>query len=222
MKPTLIFAPEEAVDYYLDHFCHPLHLELEICSCAINSSLDPVDIATVLVHCEHQFRLPNETKKDLVEILAKAKPWSGKYVDFEELYKHIKQLIAPRQCIVTVYDIAKRIGWAIGCLPDAMVYGTSRCVRRNARSVLAKGAALGNRKAKSDFVPWLQKLTSLDIEIFLCVVRSLEECPSEGRSMKIALPAQLPPYRNDYPIELRRKLATLANGKFASCMNLHD
>ena len=162
----------DAVEYYNSTLQTKIHVELEICRYLIHdTSFTPHEIASALVRCKHQFRLPNWKKNKIIDTLATNCPWRRTYRDFEELYECICALFASlgMRAELTCYDVAKRIGYALGCPPVTTVYLWADPYK-NAGMLLAAGVRRRHRMPVPAFVMPLALLGALDIEHFACII----------------------------------------------------
>ena len=162
---------KDAVKDYQLYLLDVLLLELHICKRA----LDPMfgfnndEIAEIFLSGGHQRRIP---KKDLITELAKHPSlWTYNYPNFDALYEAVKSTMGPVLHFgdLTIYDVAKRIGYARGLHPE-YVYLCSNTVRKSARTLL------GLRRTKEKLPPadfaklsGLEPLNAMEVENFLCV-----------------------------------------------------
>ena len=162
----------DAVAYYNSKLQTKIHVELEICRYLIHDPcFTPQEIANALLRCKHQFRLPNTKKNALINALATHCPWRRTYRDFEELYESICSLFAAAKigAELTRYDVAKRIGYALGCPPVTTVYLWADPYD-NAGMLLAAGLRKRHKMPVSAFAMPLALLGALDIEHFACII----------------------------------------------------
>lgn len=122
----------------------------------------------------HQSRIPTERLEEALKMLTSAKVQFRTYADFEELYDMVNELLRPIKGIgdTAIYEFSVRIGNNLltpKVLPDKYVYlhGGSK---EGARNLLEK-SRLPFRAEKTIFPKSLQKLTSVEIEDFLCTFR---------------------------------------------------
>lgn len=115
-------------------------------------------------------------QKFIINLTHNAKLVNGRYfykrfLDFEELYEAVKQLIGGVNGIglVTIYDTARRIGHLLSnpIYPYAYVYLHYNCVNKSAESVLKK-KHLRYREPAQIFIAEFGTLPSIYIEDILC------------------------------------------------------
>lgn len=122
----------------------------------------------------HQSRIPIEVLDIALKKLTSAKLMSGTYADFEELYDKVDDLLRPIKGIgdTAIYEFSVRIGNNLltpKVLPDKYVY-IHRGSKDGAKKLLGV-SRLSFRVDKSKFPKDLQKLTSVEIEDFLCTFK---------------------------------------------------
>ncbi len=170
----------DAINVYLAAGTAGMCLELEMLKEILGSTLcDDIKAEFVLMG-GHQHRLNVEkarpAKYRLIKLIAAKKYWSKKWRDFDSLYDTISNDIDnefgttpsyARQ--LTRYDIAKRIGYSVNCLPINNVY-LHRASLNSAIQLKINGVTSDGRYPIQSFVRALPGLNALQIEDILCVM----------------------------------------------------
>ena len=127
----------------------------------------------------HQYCLSNvAVDKAVSKLLTFQNIWSPRSNNFEELYDTIFNLIGKGKTGIsysTVYDTAIRIGWTFSpkIVPEEMVYvhlkliKSAKCIFKN--KLIIKDHCRIERDLFNKREPEFKKLSSLEIEDFLCV-----------------------------------------------------
>lgn len=167
---------DNALCYYQAELLPVLLLELHICKRALDPALNfsNAQIAQLFVSGGHQQRIP---KKDVSAALERFPHlWTAVYTSFEALYDDVKRcLYQIHRCgELTCYDVAKRIGYIRGLLPEK-VFICSTTVQTAAENFLGRTLSFGCQLPVSEFAG-LEPLTALEIENFLCIFSEYLVC----------------------------------------------
>lgn len=152
--------------YYL--VCKPHHLEL------LQKPISKKNVNEILRCCvksEHQYCISNEAIDDVVSELSRDGILDKKFIDFEDLYDHVRMLLKPISGIgdLTIYDTALRIGYMQNVLPQQYVYLAAGPLM--AAKKLFPGRSFKFREPIQTFYPLFGNMKSWDIEDFLCVMK---------------------------------------------------
>lgn len=133
--------------------------------------LSELDLLKKCVKGLHQHRMQNDVCKEAAERLQKTNILNLKFVDFEELYCMVKNLIKGINGIgdLTVYDTSKRIGHLLAypVYPEQYVYSV-RGAAVGAEKLLGRKVAF--REPISEYTPYFN-IPSLFIEDILCIFK---------------------------------------------------
>lgn len=204
--------PVTAVDNYKKYYSLHWTQVKEYYRDVFESGISDYSKAVAAIYGPHQKRIAKETLEKLSVLIEKAKPWEDTFQDFEELYSAIGKIVAGFNGLVTKYDISLRLGLGVNprVLPEDYVYLTSSTVRNNGSILLGVDRLRGVVRKKSDFPKWIQSLSAMEIEDFLCHVELV--LLSDG--LKIYVPPFLNKYSNFYPESVEDEIVTIKGGKY--------
>lgn len=165
----------ELVRLYESDLQLPLLKELALCRAVVASSIDNSRKAEILLLGGHQWHLalhPDELKQ-IVDKLAETKLWERPYSNFEEVYEAVAAAIGAMRYVgdLTLYDVAKRIGFCCGHEPEQVyLHGGARV---GARNLLGVTRLYGKKQSVGQFGEFFPTLSALHIENILCIAKEL-------------------------------------------------
>lgn len=168
---------EELVGFYESYLQLPLLKELALCRAAVKLPLDNRRKAEILLMGGHQWHLNirkrAEAKDHIIGQLAESKLWERKYSDFEAIYKDVVDTVGGMRYVraLTLYDVAKRIGFYCGVEPERYVYLHSGALV-GAQKLLGIEQLNDNKLPVDAFRKYFPTLSALHIENILCIFKS--------------------------------------------------
>lgn len=184
-KQSLTFHTlKDAINVYID-ICKPAQdLEVAVAKAIfdqLGNGFTEADLAEYLLCGPHQRRCSHLNRANAITTLVNAKLWNRQYKDFEDLYDTVKTVIG-NNCkgvgLLTCYDIAKKLSGIFNppIYPDRKVYLQSGALKG---AYNLTGDAKYTKKAQViedtnlTLGPLLKSLSSIDIENFLCIFKSV-------------------------------------------------
>ena len=168
---------EELVGFYESDLQLPLLKELALCRAAVKLPLDNRRKAEILLMGGHQWHLNirkrAKAKDHIIGQLEESKLWERKYTNFEEVYEAVAAAIGATRYVgdLTLYDVAKRIGFCCGHEPEQVyLHGGARV---GARNLLGVTRLYGKKKSVGQFGKFFPTLSALHIENILCIAKEL-------------------------------------------------
>ena len=173
MTKKSFYNLQELVDFYNIHFAPLLNSEVQICKCVADSNLfNDDEKAEVILMWAHQWRLNyHPIERDIIITkLALDKPWKKSFKDFEDVYDYIEKEYRPLKWVgdLTIYDLAKRIGYIVGIEPVTYVYACTGAQKGGERLL---GRTIGKKTPKIEFDPYFPNLSAMHIENILCIMK---------------------------------------------------
>lgn len=168
---------QEAISFYESYFAPSLLHEFDLCCKAVRSATanDEEKAEAVLMASSHQWHLIRKprAKAVIIAALAKEKLWERTYEDFEDVYGAVSAAIGKldQAGLLTLYDVAKRIGYSCGVEPEAYVYLHSGALT-GAKNLFGNGKLSCRTMERERFEKLLPGLSALHIENFLCIMKS--------------------------------------------------
>ncbi|MCH5242611.1 MAG: hypothetical protein J1F67_09355 [Muribaculaceae bacterium] len=165
---------DELVDFYINNITLPLKKELEETKeIILFPENKDQEKARALLRNAHQKHLiwRKEAYDKVVSKLMDAKHWNNNYKDFEDLYENVEETIHNFKYVgdLTVFDVAKRIGNAIGIQPKEFVY-LSRGAKQGAEILLGERIK-EKRLPVEKFRKYFPSLSPIHIENILCIMK---------------------------------------------------
>ena len=146
--------------------------ELERCREKLHSSaLSDTEKGRCLLTGHHQRRM--QDKDNVSRVLGNARLWERKFDDFEALHSAVKETIIDLYTVgpCAVYDVAVRIGYSFGIVPERRVY-VQRGALDGARKLLGEPKLPVGSVERERFDKLLPGMSALHIENFLCIMKS--------------------------------------------------
>lgn len=174
----------EAIKAYNDECKAAQELELAVAKAIyarLGNGFTEEELAEYLLCGPHQwpFRMPcNQQKRaNAISALVNAKLWNGQYKDFEDLYDTVIREIGSCKGVglLTRYDIAKKMSGIFNppVYPDKVYLQSGALKGAFILTGDSKYTKAPQQVEVKVFEPYLTDLSSIDIENFLCIFKSV-------------------------------------------------